>query len=99
MKLQDILDYHRECIRKSLEQRLEQLMKKYEELNATKNKFLNFFKSNTPTDKYYTAEENDFRELADKLFLVEDYKKAYDVYRNVASKLENRNNFIECNIA
>ena len=31
--------------------------------------------------------------------MVEDYKKAYDVYRNVASKMENRNNFIECNLA
>lgn len=39
------------------------------------------------------------RELGDKLFLVEDYKKAYDVYRYVASKLENRNPMIEYNLA
>ena len=62
-------------------------MKKYDELNAAKNKFLNFFRGNTPTDNFYVAEEKDFRELGDKLFLLEDYKKAYDVYRNVASKM------------
>ena len=61
MKLQDIIDYHKETIRKTLEQRLDQLMKKYEEFNAPKNKFINFFKGNTPTEKTYAGEEIQFR--------------------------------------
>lgn len=38
------------------------------------------------------------RELADKLFIVEDYKRAYDIYRSLASKFDKRNPAIENNL-
>lgn len=31
------------------------------------------------------------RELADKLFIVEDYKRAYEIYKNIINKMEKRN--------
>jgi hypothetical protein len=38
-------------------------------------------------DKGYTREELELREFADKLFLISDYRKAFEYYKSVASKM------------
>lgn len=39
------------------------------------------------------------RELADKLFVVEDYKRAYEIYKNIINKMEKRNPNIQNNLS
>lgn len=33
------------------------------------------------------------------MFVLEDYKRAYDIYKNLAGKMEKRNSFIENNLS
>ena len=91
---------HRERIRQAIENRMKALCSRYEENNTAKNKFFNFFKSPT-SDKSYTAEEVEAREIADSLFLLGDYKRALDVYKDLSEKCEegNRDGHIQYNLS
>ena len=67
-----------------IEYRLEVLFKKYDDNYSVSNKLFGFFKGNTtPKGKYLVTEEAEAREAADLMFLLEDYKKAHDMYRNI----------------
>ena len=81
--LQQYVNAHREKIRLYLEERLLHLGKRYEENNTAKNKFLNFFRGTPTNEKSYNAEEAETREIADLMFILGDYKRATDLYKNL----------------
>lgn len=48
------------------------------------SKLFGFFKGNsTPKEKYLVSEEAEAREIGDLMFILEDYKKAHDIYKNI----------------
>jgi hypothetical protein len=85
--LKECINDHRNRIRQAVEDRLKQLCVRYEENNTTKNRFFNFFKS-PQTEKSYTMEEVETREIADTLFMLGDYRRALDLYKDLASRFE-----------
>jgi hypothetical protein len=60
------------------------LFKKYDDNYSVSNKLIGFFKGNTtPKGKYLVTEEAEAREAGDLMFLLEDYRKAHDIYRKI----------------
>lgn len=98
-KLNEVVYSHKCKIKTIFENRLDMLLKRYEERKTAKNRFLDFFKGSSPTEKHYVEEEAETREIADCLFLLEDYKQAYELYRVVAGKMTGRERRIEHNIS
>lgn len=47
------------------------------------SKIFSFFKGSAPKEKFLITEEVEARETADLMFILEDYKRAYDIYRTV----------------
>ena len=62
--------------------------KRYEENNTAKNKFLNFFRGTPTNERFYNSEEAETREIADLMFLLGDYKRATDLYKNLVEKFK-----------
>ncbi len=60
------------------------LGKRYEEFNTTKNKIFNFFKGAPTVERSYNEEEAEAREIADTLFMLEDYKRSFELYKSLA---------------
>lgn len=52
-KLQEVINHHKEIIRRNFEIRLDDLIKKHENVNRVTNIIGNFFKGNTPNEKTY----------------------------------------------
>ena len=48
-----IIQHHKDQIRQTIEQRMDGLIKRYEENNKLQNRFVNFFKGNSVSDKNY----------------------------------------------
>jgi hypothetical protein len=44
-------------------------------------------------------DEMDMRELADRMFVLQDYRRAYEIYKSLASKMEKRNEILLANLS
>ena len=60
------------------------MVKRFDDHYSMTSKFVGFFKGNmTPKERYFITEEAEARELADLMFVMEDYQRAYDSYKTI----------------